>query len=68
MEWIKYDKKSKPKKNKEYLCVVVTPHSAYGGYQRRVVSLRWDDFSWSCENMIVAYWTEMPELPEEIVL
>lgn len=42
--------------------------SCHGEYYRRVMSLSYQYGQWVCEDMIVAYWTDMSELPEEIVL
>lgn len=66
MEWIKFTDSSRPKENKEYLCVVVIP-SAQGKYRTKVMSLYYN-YQWCCEDMIVVYWTEIPEIPKEIVL
>ena len=68
MEWIKYSNESKPKDYKDYLCIIVVPVWRYGGYQTRIMSLSWGRLGWECDDMIVAYWTEMPEIPKEIVL
>lgn len=68
MEWIKYSNESKPTMNKEYLCIVVIPGS-HGKYYTSVRSLYYSDYNeWNCDDMIIAYWTEIPELPKEIVL
>ena len=69
MEWIKYSKDSFPKKSGTYLCIVVAPE-LFGKYDVKIMSLYFSvlDWHWCCDNMIVAYWTEMPELPKEIVL
>jgi hypothetical protein len=67
MKWNLYSENSAPKFSGEYLCIVVTP-SYWGQYQRRVMSLSYQEARWVCEDMIVAYWADMPELPKEIIL
>lgn len=67
MEWNVYNKNNKPKFDGEYLCIVIVP-TCYGAYHIRVMSLSYQYGQWSCEDMIVAYWADMPELPKEIVL
>lgn len=67
MKWNVYNKNNAPKFDDEYLCIVIMP-SCHGEYYRRVMNLSYQYGQWVCGDMIVAYWTDMPELPEEIVL
>lgn len=66
MKWNVYNENNAPKFSGEYLCIVVMP-SCWGEYHRKVMSISYQG-KWVCEDMIVVYWADMPELPKEIVL